>query len=273
MTEYPASWTVAMGIMAKPALAAININLNVGQMCERLGIGRTSAYEAVPEIKNRLLQIPRAYEQINKLEADLRSKNLIIRELSFELAIAKYERDHPNCRVTGQRGSYSDQFKQVVNRAKSEFDLTLKKTAQRLDIPEDTLKKFSRVKPQQTENMPEKLPDNVFKLVNAYLQSPGKHKKTVKDFCNHHPNLLIQLKMSYQTVVRCFAHLGFVSHKGIFLQNNGLDKLIRFCPDAIWGTDGKIIDIIIGDVSYRWVWQCLVDYKTTVIVGGIVSKS
>ena len=96
MTEYPASWTVAMGIMVKPALAAVNIDLNIGQVCERLGIGRTSAYEAVPEVKKRLLQIPQAHERINKLEGDLRSKDLIIRESSFELAIAKYERDHPN---------------------------------------------------------------------------------------------------------------------------------------------------------------------------------
>ena len=134
MTEYPASWTVAMGIIVKPALAAANVNLNIGLMCERLGIGRSSAYEAVPEIEKRLTQIPHIQNRVDDLSAELMSKGLTIRELSFELVVTKYERDHPNCRVNGQRGAYSDDFKQVVNGAKNKFNLTLKKAAQLLSF-------------------------------------------------------------------------------------------------------------------------------------------
>ena len=57
------------------------------------------------------------------------------------------------------------------------------------------------------------------------------------------------------------------------MKKNGLDRIVRFRPDSIWGTDGKIIDVVINGQSYRWVWQYLVDYKTTVIVGGVVNES
>jgi hypothetical protein len=41
----------------------------------------------------------------------------------------------------------------------------------------------------------------------------------------------------------------------------------------VWGTDGKLRKIVINGEIFRFVWQCLIDYKSTVLVGGRVSES
>ena len=64
----------------------------------------------------------------------------------------------------------------------------------------------------------------------------------------------------------------FCQPQGDIFKNSGLDKIERFSPHSLWGTDGKQMKIIINGESFRWVWQCLVEYTSTVLVGGLVSE-
>jgi transposase InsO family protein len=61
-----------------------------------------------------------------------------------------------------------------------------------------------------------------------------------------------------------------VSPRGIFLKNSGLDKILRFKPNQLWSSDGKRLVITFNGEIYQSLWQCLVDGKTTAIVGGVV---
>jgi hypothetical protein len=134
----------------------------------------------------------------------------------------------------------------------------------------DTLKKFSRVEEKAApKGSPERLPENVKILMNEYLRDGG-GKKSVKAFCHKNPSLLTELSMNYRQIVGWLSRLGFVSHKGIFLKNTGLDKIRRFKPNQVWGTDGKIMIVVVQGQEFRFVWQCLVDFTTTVIVGGVI---
>lgn len=116
------------------------------------------------------------------------------------------------------------------------------------------------------------LPSVVIELVNEYLRS-GRGTKSVKAFCRRYPDLLARLEMNYRQVLGWLRTLGFASPRGIFLKNKGLDKILRFRPNQVWGSDGKRLVVILNGEIFEWVWQCLVDGKTTVIVGGVISSN
>lgn len=116
----------------------------------------------------------------------------------------------------------------------------------------------------------DELPPRVIELVNEYLRS-GRGTKSVKAFCERHPELLAGLGMNYRQCLHWLGRLGFVSPRGIFLKNKGLDKILRFKPNQVWGSDGKRLIITLNGEIFVWLWQCLVDGKTTVIVGGLIS--
>jgi transposase InsO family protein len=110
----------------------------------------------------------------------------------------------------------------------------------------------------------------VVELANEYMRI-GRGTKSVKAFCERYPDLLARLDMNYRQALGWLRKLGFVSRRGIFLKNKGLDKILRFRPNQVWGSDGKRLVVIINGEIFEWVWQCLVDGKTTVIVGGMIS--
>src|SRR6185437_14793380 len=101
------------------------------------------------------------------------------------------------------------------------------------------------------------LPKEVIQLANQFLRT-GNGKKSLKTFCDRNPGLLQKLGMNYRQVLFWFRKLGFVSHRGIFIKNSGLDKIMRFRANQVWGSDGKNLVIIINGEIFRWVWQCLV---------------
>ncbi|MGK5082988.1 hypothetical protein WDW37_06755 [Bdellovibrionota bacterium FG-1] len=154
--------------------------------------------------------------------------------------------------------------------------MTIARASQILEIPIDTLKKFPRSVNEAAADaitVTEEnaiLPPLVIELVNEYLRS-GRGTKSVKTFCERHPGLLTRLEMNYRQILNWLKRLGFVNPRGIFLKNKGLDKIIRFKPNQVWGSDGKRLIITINGEIFHWIWQCLVDGNTTVIVGGLIS--
>ncbi|MBX7232714.1 MAG: hypothetical protein K1X29_11590 [Bdellovibrionales bacterium] len=149
-----------------------------------------------------------------------------------------------------------------------------------LGIPLDTLKKLKGQKSNDKNDDDEnnngaqllEIPSHVIDKLSQFFKTK-ESKATVKDFIDKNPDMLLEMKLDYREFSNLLMRLGFLSVRGIFLNNTGLDIIKRFSPNAIWGTDGKSINIEINGVLYRWVWQCLIDYKTTVLVGGVINKS
>jgi len=242
----------------------------VEEVCHQLGVSRSVAYEAASLLLRRLAAgtgSPNTDEVENIKRA--------LRERDFENECLRYERDHPGCRVHGAREQLDAGYKEAVEAARARHGVTLVRASELLSIPLDTLKKFSRfttTSPGGTcADAPEKLPAEVVELVNAWLRGGG--CRSLKAFCERHPEVLSRLGLNYRQALRWLGELGFVNRRGIFLKNKGLDKIIRFRPNQVWGSDGKRIPVIINGEVFVWLWQCLVDQKTTVIVGNIVENA
>ena len=240
-------------------------DLTLEEVCQRLGVGRSSAYAAATELSRRILQIPR------KPTGEDTSCHACT-EKDFEIEALKYERDHPGCRRSGDVRLHIDPaYKAWIEDGRARHGITLERAATILVIPLDTLKKFSRQVADQpdADNYSERLPPEVIELANEYLRS-GKGAKSVKRFCERNPDLLARLHMNYRQVLSWLGGLGFVSPRGIFLKNSGLDKILRFKPNQLWCSDGKNLAVVINGEIFPSVWQCLVDGKTTAIVGGVI---
>ncbi|MCP4552723.1 MAG: transposase family protein [Bacteroidetes bacterium] len=259
-----------MGIILQPILKNMNINLNITEFCKILSIGRATAYVAQKELIAKLSNDFSEQIKIEELEKQRRATEAQNLEKDFMIEFYKYQLEHPDCFIDGPFKYYSDEFKQFILDQKKSYGFTFDKIFEMTQVSVNTLKKFNYTIAPNLEGTPEELPDEVIKLLNEYLRS-GKKIKSVKKFCKKKPVLLKELGMNYRQILSWLSKLGFVSPKGIFLKNTGLDRIIRFKPNTLWGTDGKVINVVINGVNYRWVWQCLIDYKTTVIVGGLVA--
>jgi hypothetical protein len=271
LLDHPVSWQGAMGIILKPVLSKMGLSLNIGDLCETLGIGRTSAYEAKKHIEEKLFQPPQDQKKENELERDLKIEKNKVACKEFEIEVLKYKIDHPDCYVDGQRPFYSEEYKEFILELKVKYGFTFEKISPIVAIPLDTLKKFPKaIDSKAPGDAPKELPQNVVKLINIFLRSKG--KKTVKNFVKKNSGIEEELGMNYRQILSWLRRLGFVSTQGIFIPNKGLDRIIRFSPNAVWGSDGKQMNIIINGVKFKWVWQCLIDYKTTVIVGGFIGQ-
>ena len=238
-------------------------------VCKRLGISRSTAYAAADLLMKRMSyqQSKGANEEVAKFKRDIQEKN-------FEIEILRFERDHPGCREAGARMQFDPAYKSYVDERRKQAGLSIQKTSTILGVPIDTLKKFSRSSKDEkiNESEPTKvLPDTVITLVNQFFRT-GRGVKSVKDFCAKNPSLLKELEMNYRQVLLWLRRLGLVSERGIFLKNKGMDKILRFKPNMVWGTDGKIMQIKIHGEAFTWVWQCLVDGTTTIYVGNVVSS-
>jgi len=240
----------------------------VESVCESLGVGRSSAYEAASLIERRLSR-----QEESRARKNQDKKGLIARERDFLIEALRYERAHPGCRERGAaRTAIEPSYKAWIEESRKKHELTQAKVADILDIPIDTLKKFSSMEATAPSSAPPReLSEDVALLVNVYLRTE-KGTKSVKGFCEQQPELLKKLGMNYREVLASLRALGFVSRRGIFLKNSGLDKIIRFKPNQLWHGDGKIIDVIFNGKLFRSVWQCLADGKTSAIVGGVIAE-
>lgn len=278
LERMPASWQAAIALLAQPVLKKIGVEYDMNRVYRECGVGRTSAFEAA-----RLFS--RAIETPNGKLKEARDKN---RELDQTLRLTKFHNDvlrflpeHPGAWIRGEeRHQFSDEFKIFLLAKKKEYDLEWGEIGQRLDIPEETLKKFKhQVETKGSGDDDDNggptlrdLPEVFVETLRAFFQG-RESKATVKDFAEKHPEILKSLEMGYKEFANLLLRLGFVSPKGIFLNNTGLDKIVRFKPQVIWGTDGKQMKVIINGEIFHFVWQCLIDYKSTVLVGGLVREA
>src|SRR5215210_888826 len=265
---------VGIWILGKKIDAYLGPVSDASDLCQRSGISRSAAYDAANKLERQLLNTgiggaqkaaaPQADPQITKLQRE-------IKKLQFERDAIRMERDHPEARVQGERNHFTPEYKRFIDERRRYYGITLEEASQILNLSIDSLKKFPQVA-DPTPDAPHELPEAVRDMINLYLRSEA-GVKSVKEFWNRHQDELgaLGLGMSYRQAVSWLSHLGFVSPKGIFLKNKGIDRILRFRPNQVWGTDGKRIRVILGGQVFDWVWQCLVDCKTTVIVGGLIA--
>jgi transposase-like protein/transposase InsO family protein len=270
MLKIPVAWQAGLVLLVRPILKKSGIDIDTNKILKDLGVGRNVALDSARWMVEDI-DAPRISPREQKKREKKVQKEL--NENKFLIEVFKYKEDHAGYAKSGDgRQYYSDEFKLFVLAKKKQFGLSWSDVARLLDISKDTLKKFKRAEKDREDggSGPSIMPDNVRKLINIFLRRPG--KKSVKEFCEKSPEVFSQLNLNYRQVLKWLSHLGFVSPTGIFLKNTGLDKIERFSPHAVWGTDGKNMNIQINGETFRWVWQCLIDYKTTVLVGGLLGE-
>lgn len=276
--KMPASWQAAVVLLARPTLKKIGIEFDMNRIYSDLGVGQTSTFESARLLTKRI-SIPTndlldaEHKKISSLDRELRRSQFHIDVLRYH---AKNPRSWTQIALDNERHQFTEDFKIFLVSKKSEYCLEWGEISQLLGIPEETLKKFKQqVEKKDSGDGPggdNNLPDSVIDQLRSFFQS-RKGKASAKGFVEKHPEVLKDLKMTYAQFASLLLRLGFTSPKGIFLSNSGLDKIQRYTPHAVWGTDGKQMTIIINGEIFRYVWQCLIDYKSTVIVGGLVGES
>jgi len=277
--KLPSAWQAAIALLAQPIVKRIGVDYDMSLIYSELGVGRTSAFDAARILTGKIESPPGSLKEERKKNRELDKK---LRLSTFHIDVLRYLPEHPGSWTqkaeAEERHQFSDEFKVFLLAKKKEYDLEWGEIGELLGIPESTLKKFKAHVDEKTSGDGDggsaltRLPEAMVDKLREFFQN-RRGKATVKDFCAKNPEVLTDLKMSYAGFASLLLQLGFTSPKGIFLNNTGLDRIARFNPHAIWGTDGKEMKIILNGEVYRFVWQCLIDYKSTVLVGGLVGKS
>lgn len=260
-----------------PIYQKFGVRLEMDRVYSELGVARTSAFEAARILAGKLETPPGSLKEERKKNRELDKK---LRLTEFHNDVLRYLPDHPGAWVqkaeTEERHQFSNEFKVFLLAKKSQYDLEWGEIGKLLGIPESTLKKFKSQAEEKNSgdrnggSSLRELPGAVADKLREFFQG-RQGKATVKGFCEKNPEVLTELEMSYGAFSSLLLRLGFTSPRGIFLSNTGLDKIVRFEPHVVWGTDGKEMKIILNGEIFRFVWQCLIDYKSTVLVGGLVS--
>ena len=216
LEKLPSAWKAAIVLMSEQILKTLKVN-NTEKALKELGVGRSTAYESARLLITKAQTPPGSLKEERKKNKKLQQE---LNEKSLLVDISNYERNHRGCWIQeGERQQFSEGFKIFVIEKKEEYALSWSQVSRLLGIPEDTLRKFKKSLPKRggPGSKLKELPDKVRKLINKYLTS-SKGKKSVKQFCEKHPEVLEELKMEYREVVSWLSHLGFVSPKGIFLK-------------------------------------------------------
>jgi hypothetical protein len=275
INKLPASWQAGLVFLVRPILEKHGGHIDENRLLTGLGVGRASAFDSARLLLDRVETPPGSLKEERKKNKQLQNK---LNEKCFEIDVVLYQKTHPTCwQSEGVRHQFSDEFKLFILKKKKEHNLDWPQISQILGIPEDTLRKFKgQVKGKDQDGNGSgglrSLPENIVEVVREFFKGRNQ-KATVKSFTAKYPEILEELKLDYRSFSQLLLRLGFTSPRGIFLNNTGLDRIERFAPHCVWGTDGKQMMIVINGEEFRWVWQCLLDYKTTVLVGGLIGKT
>ncbi len=271
LDKIPSAIQAACAYIARPTLTRMGIDYKMKDVCQELKVDHLCMLEQARQFERRLSTSP---HQDAKKIAELQGQ---LKESLFLKDIYHYKSEHPDCWVKCERHKLSEDFKILILSKKDEYGLDWSTVSRLLDIPEDTLKKFKRQNNEDRKDGPggsalRDLPEHIVEKLSEFFKGRS-GKATVKGFCDKNPEVLSELKIEYREFSKLLLYMGFTNPKGIFLNNTGLDCIKRFSPNMIWGTDGKNMTIVINGESFSWVWQCLIDYKTTVLVGGVVEAA
>ncbi len=272
----PAAWKAGLVHITYPLYRRFGVELELERVYAEFGVGRTSALEAARLLSGKLETPSGSVKEERKRNRELEEK---LRLSNFHVEVLRYLADHPGAWIQGtERHQFTDDFKLFVRAKKHEYDLEWNEIGLLLGIPEETLKKFKhQIEEKNSDDdggpsTPRDLPEAIIERLRSYFQGRS-GKATVKGFIEKNPEVLDTLEMNYKEFASLLLRQGFTSPKGIFLANHGLDRIVRFVPHAMWGTDGKQMQVIINGEIFRFVWQCLIDYKSTVLVGGLIGES
>lgn len=270
LDELPKPFQAACAYVARPILARLGIKYEMSEVCKALQVEHQSMLGYARQFTKSIFSNP-VKEEIKKNFA----LQIKLSEIGFSRDIFEYKSNFPNCWIKDERHQLSSDFKYFLIFKKEEYNLSWEDVSRLLGIPLDTLKKLKRQKSKDDDagggsNL-KIIPEQIIEKLSQFFKN-RESKATVKDFINKNPETLQELNLDYRQFSSLLVRLGFVNPRGIFLNNTGLDIIKRFSPNSIWGTDGKNINIILNGKLYRWVWQCLIDYKTTILVGGVINK-
>lgn len=275
LDELPKPFQAACAYVARPILARLGIKYEMSDVCKTLQIEHQSMLSSARQVTRFIFSNPAKEEAKKAIELEIK-----LSEIGFSRDIFEYKSNNPNCWIKDERHQMTGDFKDLLILKKEEYNLSWEDVNRLLGIPIDTLKKLKRQKTNEKDDDDNDcgdshllaMPEHIIEKLSQFFKS-RESKATVKDFIDKNPEVLEELNLDYRQFSSLLVRLGFVTARGVFLNNTGLDVIKRFAPNSVWGTDGKSINIIINGKLYRWVWQCLIDYKTTVLVGGVINKS
>jgi len=176
LKSFPPHWQAGIFLLAHSKFKEFPEVPTVNELLKNIGVSASSAYLG-KEIIEKLLTFDSHDQQCNS------RTNL----LEFKIAIMEFELQNPNNRGEGKRNSFSYEYKEKVIEEKEKFGLSWEEVSKQLNIPLQTLKKFSRKKIKI--DSPKELPQELLELINKYLQSK-EIKRSVKEFFEKNKNMI-----------------------------------------------------------------------------------
>ena len=240
------------------------------ELAERIGVSRNTGYTMAEEIRESIQHLPRPKGRPPKQEPDV-SQNLSVVLLKATL---KYLQEHPGAMIPKpQKHRYSDGFRRfVVDLYEQHRDqVSLTAFADTVGLPFDTVRSWLRNRPDEAEQTTDTHDRDaarrgVIAMVIACARVWHGYPRDLRDMLarEHHIDLsMYQLREILRVTGqrRSQARTPHPDPEAI------RGELERFFPGAQLMADGTGITIQIGDQSFSFCWELVVDAATGAHVG------
>ena len=296
----------AVGLEALAVFRQLGLGcaIKASELCRRLGVTRSYAYERRDHLKTWLERDPttRTCETCGDHE-------LTVRRQAITIAVLKYRTAHPGAWVDGRRTVYSDGFRAfVVSLANANADLEQTELADACRIPLATLKQWRARRPTNAGDASAALLDadtqppantnadaNVPQPANTNADAEADAVTTTAA-----PPTVFSLEML--RIIRAYERWegsvpAFVDHLrdhlGLHWGREHVTQLLHLAaarallrrppptpcargssfrppPGVQWTSDGKQVKVVVDGQTFEVAWQPMVDVGSTATVGAAV---
>lgn len=270
----------ALLIAAFPHMDALGIlHPTAVEVCERLGVGRSRAYELCRAITAFLPSLQRPTGRPANPAPPPADTGVVSREM------LAFMYGHPGASVpTATRHTYSDTLRHhVVELAEQHADLSIAQLAEGVGIPEGTVQDWLRapslpapptVPADAPVPPPPPQPATDDDLTNAQIASVvdawSRWHGGFSAFC---PFVRDHLAIDYREtligrILSVHAGRRIQSRKGRSSDEKAMrGALVSFFAGAQWFEDGSPIDIVLNDRTFTFNWELVVDGFSGALVG------